>query len=38
VSTYGLEDAGTGGYIAIYIASSFVYFPIVLSLAEMASV
>jgi len=37
-STGGLAAAGTGGYIAVYIASSCVYFPIVLSLAEMASI
>lgn len=36
-STYGLEAGGTGGYIAVYLASCFVYFSIVLSLAEMAS-
>jgi len=37
-STSGLAAGGTGGFIAVYIASSFVYFPIVLSLAEMSSI
>lgn len=37
-STGGLYAGGTGGFIAVYIASCFVYFSIVLSLAEMASI
>ncbi|TKA80392.1 hypothetical protein B0A55_01914 [Friedmanniomyces simplex] len=37
-STSGLAAGGTGGFIAVYIGSSIVYFPIVLSLAEMASI
>ncbi|KAJ7872058.1 amino acid permease [Mycena leptocephala] len=37
-STTGLTNGGTGGYIAVYIASCFVYFSIVISLAEMASI
>ncbi|KAK5119172.1 hypothetical protein LTR85_007786 [Meristemomyces frigidus] len=36
-STGGLAAGGTGGFIAVYIASSFIYFSIVLSLAEMSS-
>ena len=36
-STYGLGAAGSGGYIAVFIVSAFVYFTIVLSLAEMSS-
>ncbi|KAK4541570.1 hypothetical protein LTR36_007867 [Oleoguttula mirabilis] len=36
-STGGLAADGTGGFIAVYIASSFVYLSIVLSLAEMSS-
>ena len=37
-TTGGLAAGGTGGFIAVYIASCFVYFPIVLSLAEMSSI
>ncbi|KAK5137655.1 hypothetical protein LTR08_007950 [Meristemomyces frigidus] len=37
-STGGLAAGGTGGFIAVYIGSCFVYFPIVLSLAEMSSI
>ncbi|KAK1078740.1 hypothetical protein LTR33_006987, partial [Friedmanniomyces endolithicus] len=37
-STSGLAAGGTGGFIAVYIGSSFAYFTVVLSLAEMASI
>jgi len=37
-STGGLAAGGTGGFIAVYIVSSFVYFTVVLSLAEMSSI
>lgn len=37
-STGGLAAGGTGGFISVYIVSSFVYFTVVLSLAEMSSI
>ncbi|KAK0833658.1 hypothetical protein LTR73_001421 [Friedmanniomyces endolithicus] len=37
-STNGLAAGGTGGFIAVYIGSSFAYFTVVLSLAEIASI
>ncbi|KAK0275608.1 hypothetical protein LTR35_010878 [Friedmanniomyces endolithicus] len=37
-STSGLAAGGTGGFIAVYIGSSFAYFTVVLSLAEMTSI